>query len=153
VAGIVTGIGFLGAGAIIRIGDLVRGLTTAACIWFTAALGVVIGGGRYILAVTVTALILVVLVAFEQLEHRIRATVYRKIILVLEQKEASGVEKRALALFREHGVHIQDCSYSINMRAGTTTITFQSRLRNRMQGGAVVKLLSALPGVCAIDWQ
>src|SRR5512143_587908 len=39
-AGIVTGIGFLGAGAIIRIGDLVRGLTTAGCIWFVAALGI-----------------------------------------------------------------------------------------------------------------
>ena len=37
-AGVVTGIGFLGAGAIIRIGDLVRGLTTAGCIWFVAAL-------------------------------------------------------------------------------------------------------------------
>jgi putative Mg2+ transporter-C (MgtC) family protein len=44
-AGIVTGIGFLGAGAIIRIGDLVRGLTTAGCIWFVAALGITIGQG------------------------------------------------------------------------------------------------------------
>jgi putative Mg2+ transporter-C (MgtC) family protein len=51
VAGIVTGIGFLGAGAIIRIGDIIRGLTTAACIWFTAALGIVIGSGHYGLAI------------------------------------------------------------------------------------------------------
>ena len=45
-AGIVTGIGFLGAATVLRSGDVLRGLTTAACIWYVAVLGIVLGEGR-----------------------------------------------------------------------------------------------------------
>ena len=51
-AGIVTGIGFLGAAVVIRAGDLVRGITTGACVWSVAVLGIVIGQGHYGLALT-----------------------------------------------------------------------------------------------------
>ena len=62
-AGIVTGIGFLGAGAIIRRGEggVVKGLTTAATIWVTAGIGLAAGAGMYILATVATFLVLVVL--------------------------------------------------------------------------------------------
>ena len=50
-AGVVTGIGFLGAAAVIRSGDIVRGITTGACVWAVAVLGVVIGHGAYALAI------------------------------------------------------------------------------------------------------
>ena len=68
-AGIVTGIGFLGAGAIIRRGEggVVRGLTTAATIWITAGIGLAAGAGMYIIAAVATFLVLVVLL----LPHRI----------------------------------------------------------------------------------
>jgi putative Mg2+ transporter-C (MgtC) family protein len=62
-AGIVTGIGFLGAGAIIRRGEggVVKGLTTAATIWITAGIGLAAGAGMYIIAAVTTFLVLVVL--------------------------------------------------------------------------------------------
>jgi len=62
-AGIVTGIGFLGAGAIIRRGEggVVKGLTTAATIWVTAGIGLAAGAGMYIIAAVATFLVLVVL--------------------------------------------------------------------------------------------
>jgi putative Mg2+ transporter-C (MgtC) family protein len=60
-AGVVTGIGFLGAGTIFRSGDAVRGLTTAASIWTTASVGVMAGTGLYIGAAATTALALAVL--------------------------------------------------------------------------------------------
>ena len=53
-AQIVTGIGFLGAGTIIREGFTIRGLTTAACLWVVAAIGMSVGAGYYILAVSTT---------------------------------------------------------------------------------------------------
>jgi putative Mg2+ transporter-C (MgtC) family protein len=60
VAGIVTGIGFIGAGVMFRVGDhLLRGLTTAATIWTAAAVGVVAGLGHLLLATILSALILV----------------------------------------------------------------------------------------------
>jgi len=62
-AGIVAGIGFLGAGAIIRRGEggAVKGLTTAATIWITAGIGMAAGAGMYIIAPVATLLVLVVL--------------------------------------------------------------------------------------------
>ena len=65
---IVTGIGFLGAGAIMRTGAGIRGLTTAAMIWVNAAIGVACGGGEYRLAVIATAVTLIVLLVMTPLE-------------------------------------------------------------------------------------
>ena len=68
-AQIVTGIGFLGAGAIMRTGGGVRGLTTAAMIWVNAAIGVAVGGGEYHVAIIATAVTLVVLVLLTPVER------------------------------------------------------------------------------------
>jgi putative Mg2+ transporter-C (MgtC) family protein len=62
VQGIVTGIGFLGAGSIIAGGRNVQGLTTAATLWVSAILGVAVGLGFYMLSVALTSLIVIVLV-------------------------------------------------------------------------------------------
>lgn len=70
-AQIVTGIGFLGAGAIFRSDDGVRGLTTAASLWMMAAIGLAVGAGYYELAVEATVLILLVLIGLRQVSHRI----------------------------------------------------------------------------------
>ncbi len=71
-AQIVTGVGFLGAGSILRQGDdRVRGLTTAASIWVTASLGMAVGFGYFGVAVFSAVLVLVVLVALKPLEDRI----------------------------------------------------------------------------------
>ncbi len=68
-ANIVTGIGFLGAGAIMRAGGRVAGLTTAATIWLSAALGMGIGSGQYLLVGTGTAVVLFVLWIFPIFER------------------------------------------------------------------------------------
>jgi putative Mg2+ transporter-C (MgtC) family protein len=65
---IVTGIGFLGGGAILRNRDTVHGMTTAATIWVNAAIGVACGIGQYELATVTTALTLVVLVVLPPIE-------------------------------------------------------------------------------------
>lgn len=61
IAGVITGIGFLGAGAIIRTGADVHGLTTAATIWLVSGLGLAVGCGAYALAAVTGALSLVIL--------------------------------------------------------------------------------------------
>jgi putative Mg2+ transporter-C (MgtC) family protein len=70
-AALVTGIGFLGAGVVLKEGGRVFGLTTAATIWFIAALGMGIGAGEYGLTLTMTAIGLVVLWIFPMIEHQI----------------------------------------------------------------------------------
>jgi putative Mg2+ transporter-C (MgtC) family protein len=71
VAQVVTGIGFLGAGAIIRSGEHVHGLTTAATIWMDAAIGIACGIGRFAVAVSSTVLTLIVLAVLGVIERRV----------------------------------------------------------------------------------
>jgi putative Mg2+ transporter-C (MgtC) family protein len=72
-AQVVTGIGFLGAGTILREGGGIRGLTTAAAIWVVAAIGMAAGFGLYVLAVGATALVLLALIALRILRPRLLA--------------------------------------------------------------------------------
>ena len=76
-AQIVTGIGFLGAGAIVKEGISVRGLTTAACLWIAAAIGMTAGTGRYMGAVLITVIALFALVLLPRLESRLKTHSYR----------------------------------------------------------------------------
>jgi putative Mg2+ transporter-C (MgtC) family protein len=69
-AQIVTGVGFLGAGSILRQGQAVRGLTTAASIWVVASLGMAIGFGYYVLAAITTVVVLATLVGLKPIEDR-----------------------------------------------------------------------------------
>ncbi len=69
-AQVVSGIGFLGAGTIMREGPTVRGLTTAAGLWVVACIGLAIGAGLYLPAIATTALILFVLIYFIRIEHK-----------------------------------------------------------------------------------
>jgi len=69
-AQIVTGVGFIGAGAILRQGNDIRGLTTAASIWVAAALGMAVGFGLYAIAVFTAVIVVVTLVALRPVERR-----------------------------------------------------------------------------------
>lgn len=71
-AGVITGVGFLGGGVLIREGSSVHGLTTAASIWLVTSIGMACGIGQYAIAVTVTAMALVVLLALSPLAHKLR---------------------------------------------------------------------------------
>jgi putative Mg2+ transporter-C (MgtC) family protein len=68
-AGIITGVGFLGAGAIIQSRGTVHGLTTASTIWAVAGLGLVLGAGYYLPAAIFTGLVVLTLVVFRRIEH------------------------------------------------------------------------------------
>jgi putative Mg2+ transporter-C (MgtC) family protein len=70
-AQVVSGIGFLGAGAIIRLGSNIRGLTTAASLWLTAAIGLTIGAGMFVTALTAEVLALITLFVLHKVEEKI----------------------------------------------------------------------------------
>ena len=71
-AQVINGIGFLGAGAILREGFTVRGLTTAASVWVVACLGLSVGMGYYVLTAVGTVIAFVTLVAFDGIQEKIR---------------------------------------------------------------------------------
>ena len=82
-AQIVTGIGFLGAGTIIKEGFTIRGLTTAASLWITAAIGMASGAGFYAIAAAATTFSLFSLIVLHHLEKSYRKHIYRNLTVAL----------------------------------------------------------------------
>lgn len=70
-ANIVTGIGFLGAGVILHENNRIKGLTTAADVWVSAAIGMAIGSGNYLMSIIATVIILVVMILFARFELQV----------------------------------------------------------------------------------
>lgn len=110
--GIMTGIGFLGAGVIVKEGLAVRGLTTAASIWITAAVGILTGIGFYFPAAIATALALGTLSVFRWIEGRIPTELYAS-FLVRFPRDSVMPESALRSLVVEHGFSIANMSYCI----------------------------------------
>lgn len=105
--GIVTGVGFLGAGVIMREGGRVTGLTTAATIWLTAAIGMGIGGGQYLLSGATVLLAMIVLWIFPSIERHIEKAAEDRnyeIVCVLRQEKMAELEE----LFKQHGLKVRE---------------------------------------------
>ena len=108
--GIMTGIGFLGAGVIFREGITVRGLTTAASIWVTAAIGIMIGIGFYMPAVAATLLTLAALTVLRWLEDRMPAQSYANHVLSFAREDVMP-ENEVRELMQVHHFKIVSLSY------------------------------------------
>ena len=92
-SGVVTGIGFLGAGAIIRYGTSVRGLTTAASIWAVSAVGLAVGAGMYNAAGITTAVSLAVLILSRLEEHWVMRRGGKTLKVKLSSEGAVGTDE------------------------------------------------------------
>ena len=135
--GIMTGIGFLGAGAIIKEGLTVRGLTTAASIWITAAIGVLIGIGFYFPAVLTLALTLGTLSVFRYLEQKLPAQFYAQ-FMVRFAPQARLPENEMRELIARHGFTIANLSY----RLARADHFFEYRMVIRTERAANARALS-----------
>ncbi len=90
---IVTGIGFIGAGVIFKDGFSVNGLTTAAVIWISAAIGMVVGAGSYLLALISTVLTLFILILFHLLEDYVDKIHHERILsLVFDSADHDNLQ-------------------------------------------------------------
>ena len=124
-AQIVTGIGFLGAGVIIKEGLTIRGLTTAACLWIAAAIGMASGAGLYIIATTTTILALFTLVLLRYLERFYRKDIYRD----LEVKVSNEVDIReVIETIKNKEIMLIFFGVERNYETQTTTVRMSLRL-------------------------
>ncbi len=120
--GVMTGIGFLGAGAIISHGAGVRGLTTAASLWCTAAVGLAAGLGLYELAACATLIVLVVLYFMSWVDRHVASRWYKTVTVTTELGAAPGAADIRKALW-EHGIRVLDWGVSRDAQAGRETAT------------------------------
>jgi putative Mg2+ transporter-C (MgtC) family protein len=108
--GIMTGIGFLGAGVIFKEGLTVRGLTTAASIWITAALGILYGVGFFYPAILGTIAVLGTLALFLWIENRMPTYAYAQLILRFRKQKTPG-EPEVRKLIGGHGFTVANMNY------------------------------------------
>ncbi len=140
-AQVVSGIGFLGAGAILLRRDKIRGLTTAASLWTVAAVGLAVGGGLYVAAVGATLIILCILAGIKPLERRLWSSRGgREFVLVVDHEEASlaviqseltsaGMVIRMVSI-EPHDDSGDDIRVSVESAATAQMLVTLERLRN-----------------------
>ncbi|MDR0555191.1 MAG: MgtC/SapB family protein [Treponema sp.] len=114
-AQVVSGIGFLGAGAIIRLGNNIRGLTTAASLWLIAAVGLTLGAGMFLAAAVAEALSLTALMILGRMEKYIFPQERNK-FLELSYKNSSPDTQRAQKILENFGIRVQ--SMDVNQGLG-----------------------------------
>lgn len=151
--GIMTGIGFLGAGVIYKESFSVRGLTTAASIWITAAIGIMFGIGFFFPAVIATILTIGILAAFRWIERRMPTEKYvHHHIRFLRNNPIP--EKDLRALLKDHGFSVSNMSYRITNNGQfveyrtvleTTNIRNTSRLSETLRKMEIVKEFRIAP--------
>ena len=149
-AQIVTGIGFLGAGAILRQGLSVRGLTTAATLWVVAAIGLATGAGYYSAAAVTTVLVILSLWPLRILAHRIFVRFRPERERLLVDLEAGRSAGPVLEAVERAGGHVE--SLALATDGGRRSVALEVELPPDGRNDAVAAL-SELEGVQGIRWQ
>jgi uncharacterized membrane protein YhiD involved in acid resistance len=144
-AQIVSGIGFLGAGAILKYGTSIRGLTTAASLWSNAAIGMATGAGEWVIAATGTLIIIVSLWPLNALVARIHRPGTHNVRLRLEvgRLEALGDVSRLLADRRVEMAGIN----SQRIGKGRYEVELDLRLPTAVRPQDVIGAITAIPDV------
>ncbi|MFC0225910.1 MgtC/SapB family protein [Serratia aquatilis] len=146
-AQVVSGMGFLGAGTIIIQKQIVKGLTTAAGLWVTAAIGLVIGSGLYEIGLYGTLMTLVVLEVFRQLSNRLLGH-HHFVLLRLTSKSVPAV------LLELQKMRIRPASLSVTQQEGKTEdceLSLEVTLSSRRKITDIYQKIMIVPGVHSLD--
>lgn len=145
--GIMTGIGFLGAGVIFKEGLSVRGLTTAASIWITSGLGILIGVGFYFPALVGTAIAFGTLSVFRYVENILPTHVYAHHRISFMPDDVMA-EIKIRELLRKHGFTVAQVSYGFNDK-GSGFVEYQLVIKttNPANLGRLAVALREVPSI------
>jgi putative Mg2+ transporter-C (MgtC) family protein len=148
-AQVVSGVGFLGAGAILLRGRSVRGMTTAASIWSVAAIGLACGGGLYFAAIVSTVIILLILAGLKPLEEAYRARVQSCVIEMVTERPAMPLSELRKTLGVRTGQVKSIATRQVEDDLEETTIYLVRVSREDVRSGA--EQLRALPGIHSVS--
>lgn len=147
-AQVISGIGFLGAGAIFRYGLNVKGLTTAASLWTMAIVGLAVGAGHYLPAIGATVLIFFVLFAIDIIEDRV-INPYSSMMLTLSAADRAHVIQDLKKLLEKQGIKYSRFRVQKNIRRKTIRIETEVQVPNDESSESLMTDLSSLSGVRA----
>lgn len=143
-AQVVSGIGFLGAGTIMREGATIRGLTTAASLWTVAGIGLTVGAGLYFPAVLGTVLVVLTLVVLNQLEWKYISTKHETLTLVIQ--DTPGQLARVFAVLAKFDVDVKNVELSGD-DLGEAKLDLQVDISPKFSRVSIIEDLVATPGV------
>ena len=138
--GIMTGIGFLGAGVIFKEGLTVRGLTTAASIWITAAIGILFGVGFFYPAILATLATLGTLTVFRIIEDRLPSHTFAQLILRFAEDKLLP-EKDVIDLIEKQGFSVANLSYRLDREVGFFEYKMMIRTLHKQAFGSLANEL------------
>lgn len=152
--GILSGVGFLGAGAIIRRSDRVMGLTTAATLWIVTVIGLCFGGGQIALGVIATILGFGVLWGLKIVERAMPQ--HHKSQLIVSMMNSAGTADAVLRLLQERDVQV--ISQAVRYSGSTEVLDTRFEVRWRGQHGEAypphfVAELAAMPVIRSVEWE
>ncbi len=146
---IVVGIGFLGGGAILKYGANIRGLTTAASLWVTAAVGTAVGIGALVMGTATTGITLLALVGLRPLRGVLRKRAVGHEAFVVQAEPATDVEGLVGAI-RQSGARLVEMR--IVEEGGERTVNLLAHLPRGVRGAEIAARLANVAGVRNVDW-
>jgi putative Mg2+ transporter-C (MgtC) family protein len=152
--GILSGMGFIGAGAIMRRDDLVLGVTTAATLWFTTVVGLCLGGGQLVLGLVALALGLIVLECLKWVEKHIRQR--RRATLILTAGGGAPTDEELRSLLSAAGFQIGAQSVTYAIPAHHRRVQWEVEWRSRPGDARLPGFLQELaqyPNVTELEWK
>jgi len=151
-AGVITGIGFLGAGTIMHAKSAVRGLTTAASLWVVAGIGLAVGSGLYFGAIVTTILTMVALMVFARLEHAmIRKDWYRTVII--EAKEDIDQLKAIREILGDCRTEITDFEIERAKESANMILKLGLKLYETKCADRIIEDVGRLADVKSVKWE
>lgn len=149
-AQVVSGIGFLGAGAILRYGMSVKGLTTAACLWTAAGIGLACGMGYWQGGAAATVIVLVTVFLFEKIERRFVVSRKAKQMIV-RAKDTPGLIGRVEGVLHRRGIDVKQVGIHKELADQTVELTFLTDSPAGANFEILTKEIGALEDVESID--
>lgn len=149
--GIMSGIGFLGAGAILRYGAGIRGLTTAASLWCTAAVGLACGFGMFTVSVVTTGIVLFALLVMSRIDHIIPSQKYKTLRVTLPS--AQGTADRLSEVLGKYGVRVMDIDTFRDNDLKQDRLTLHVSISSRVKKIDFLEWLKEVPNISQINIQ
>lgn len=140
-AGAITGVGFLGAGVIIKSGLSIQGLTTAACLWIVSVIGLAVGSGLYIPALTAFIITFFSLWILRRVEVMVPRLTYKILTLTTEP---IAKEEDVLRVLKEAGANIANIDYEMDRTKNETTYHLSITFKNKKVISAILERISEL---------
>ncbi len=156
---VISGIGFLGAGTILREGFSVRGLTTAASLWTVACIGLAVGIGYYFGAIFAAVMVFLMLTLGERVEHRVTFYARNKAFFTIEStktvKTMAGIQR----IIREHKLHSSEMKITDRLTDQGEHISYlifqleERSHQNKVRWEEILKEMRSVEGITGVEME